>query len=141
VPTNEPRDSVVLVPTTQIFQACSSTFDETSFATPKHVYEYPRFDVRDTTEMSASLARFLLGQVHAYGEASPKLLALIRTKRAELLGSSLADCGDYRRELARQLGQSELSCADRRALRHLAEVELGRPELDHEATLAYLVEE
>jgi len=132
-----PDARVVLLPTTQIFQECSATFDETTFKTPKHVYEYPRTDVRDEREMSASLAVFLLEQMRVYGEASPRLLALIRAKRAELFQSSLGDCRGFRRRLAAELG-SDLSCADRRLLGHLARVELARPGLSEAEVLAFL---
>jgi hypothetical protein len=134
------RAPVVLVPTTQIFQGCPATFDLTTFAVPKHVYEYPRYDVRNTTVIPAALATFLLEQVRAYGEASPELLALIRAKRANALVSSVGDdCDAYRRELAREL-QGKLTCADRRALTHLAQVELHQATLDDAATLAWLGE-
>jgi hypothetical protein len=129
--------NVVLIPTTQIFQGCPSTFDETTFKVPKHVYEFPKVDMRDATEMPPSLAHFLLEQVRAYGEASPELLALIRAKRADLLRSSLGDCGAYRQQLATALGP-RLSCADRRALRHLAGQELGQHGLTDEQALAFL---
>jgi hypothetical protein len=115
---------VVLVPTTQIFQECESTFDQTSFRVPKQVYEFPRYDVRDSTELSPELAGFLLDQVRAYGEAAPALLALIRTKRAELMRSSITDCGSYRQKLVEHLRRGPLSCGDRRALRQVA-AELG----------------
>jgi hypothetical protein len=128
---------VVLVPTTQIFLSCESTFDQTSFRTPKQVYEYPLRDTPDDTELPPELAAFLLEQVRAYGEASPDLLALIRTKRAELLGSSVHDCGAYRAQLAAQL-EPRLTCADRRALQHLAETELARPTATETETLAWL---
>jgi hypothetical protein len=134
-----PKASVVLVPTTQIFQECSATFDETTFKTPKHVYEYPRTDVRDEREMSRPLASFLLEQVRAYGEASPRLLALVRAKRAEVFRSSLGDCSAFRRQLATELAP-RLSCADRRALRHLAQTELERPSLNEAEVLAFLAE-
>ncbi len=129
--------SVVLIPTTQIFQGCRATFDQTSFKPPRHVYEFPRFDVRDTSELSAPLAAFLLEQVRAYGEASPSLLALIRAKRADLLDSSLGDCSNYRRRLQSEL-RDHLSCADRRALRHLARVELAQPDLSDDDALSFL---
>lgn len=132
-----PQSTVVLVPTTQIFQECSATFDETSFKTPRHVYEYPRTDVRDERPMPAALATFLLEQVRAYGEASPTLQALIRTKRAELFRSSLGNCAAFRRQLARKL-EASLSCTDERSLRYLARVELGRAELSERETLAFL---
>jgi hypothetical protein len=131
------RGGVVLIPTTQIFQSCSATFDRTSFTPPRRVYEFPRADVRDSAEMPAALASFLLEQVRAYGQASPALLALIRAKRAELLQSSLGDCQGYRRELERQVADNP-SCADRRALRHLAVVELDRPDFSEADTLAFL---
>jgi hypothetical protein len=115
---------VVLVPTTQIFQACDATFDQTSFKAPKHVYEFPRYDVRDSTSMPGPLATFLLEQVRAYGEASPALLGLIRAKRAQLLQSSMGACVDYRQSVRERVG-SHLSCADHRALQHLAGRELG----------------
>jgi hypothetical protein len=133
------RGNVVLIPTTQIFLGCQDTFDQTSFKPPKQVYEFPRYDVKDNAPMPAPLAAFLLEQVRAYGEASPRLLALIRTKRAELLESSLGNCSAYRRQLRGELASS-LSCADRRALRHLASRELGRPELSEADVLAYLAE-
>jgi hypothetical protein len=132
-----PDGRVVLVPTTQIFQECSATFDETTFKTPKHVYEYPRTDVRDERDMSPQLAAFLLDQVRAYGEASPRLLALVRAKRAELFQSSLGDCSRFRRRLAAELA-SDLSCADRRLLGHLARVELAQPRLSEAEVLAFL---
>lgn len=127
---------VVLVPTTQIFQQCASTFDQTSFRVPKQVYEFPRYDVRDSTELSAELAGFLLDQVRAYGEATPALLALIRAKRAELMRSSIADCGSYRQELVEHLRRAPLSCGDRRALRQVA-LELGG-DATTEAVLSFL---
>jgi len=130
---------VVLIPTTQIFQGCPATFDQTSFKPPKHVYEFPKVDVKDSAEMSRPLAVFLLEQVRAYGEASPALLALIRTKRGELLQSSLGDCAAYRRALQRDVAQN-LTCADRRALRHLARVELQKPEFSEESALSFLSE-
>lgn len=130
---------VVLIPTTQIFQGCPATFDQTSFKPPKHVYEFPKVDVKDSAEIPASLAAFLLEQVRAYGEASPALLALIRTKRGELLQSSLGDCADYRRQLRHDV-EPKLTCADRRALRHLARVELARPDFTEEDTLSFLSE-
>jgi hypothetical protein len=133
------RGGVVLIPTTQIFQGCPATFDQTSFKPPKHVYEFPKVDVNDSAEMPPSLAAFLLEQVRAYGEASPTLLALIRAKRAELFQSSLGDCADYRRQLQHDLAQA-LTCADRRALRHLARVELKRPDLTDENALSFLAE-
>jgi len=129
---------VVLIPTTQIFQGCESTFDQTSFATPKQVYEYPRYDVRDSTEIPTELAAFLLEQVRAYGEASPTLLALIRAKRATLLRSSLGGCDDYRKKLADELGGPGLGCADQRALQHLATEELRDPSLKSDAVLSWL---
>lgn len=133
------RGGVVLIPTTQIFQGCAATFDQTSFKPPRRVYEFPRVDVKDSVELPAPLADFLLEQVRAYGEASPALLALVRAKRAELLQSSLGDCHDYRRRLQAEIGPN-LSCADRRALHHLATVELHRPELSEAETLAFLAE-
>lgn len=133
------RGNVVLIPTTQIFLGCEDSFDQTSFKPPKQVYEFPRYDVKDNVEMPAELAAFLLEQVRAYGEASPGLLALIRTKRAELMQSSLGDCGAYRRRVRDEVAQ-RLSCADRRALRHLASAELGRPDLSEAAALSYLGE-
>ena len=117
-------DAVVLVPTTQIFQGCEASFDQTTFKVPKRVYEYPRTDIQDQQQMPAELAAFLLEQVRAYGEASPSLLALIRAKRAILLGSSVGSCQAYRRELVAALPR-QLTCADERALRHLALEELG----------------
>ena len=128
---------VVLIPTTQIFQGCEATFDQTSFAAPKRVYEYPRYDVRDSTEIPTELAAFLLEQVRAYGEASPTLLALIRAKRAALLRSSLGNCDDYRKKLAAELSGG-LGCADRRALQHLATEELHDRSLKSDAVLSWL---
>lgn len=128
---------VVLIPTTQIFQGCAATFDQTTFKPPKQVYEFPRVDVSDKAPLPASLAGFLLEQVRAYGEASPALLALIRAKRADMLGSSLGDCESYRRDLAAR-SRAALTCADRYALRHLAEHELKRPELSVDDTLTFL---
>jgi hypothetical protein len=128
---------VVLIPTTQIFQECESTFDQTSFAAPKRVYEYPRYDVHDRTEIPAELAAFLLEQVRAYGEASPTLLALIRAKRAALLRSSLGNCDGYRKKLAAELAGA-LGCSDRRALQHLATEELHDPSLRSDAVLSWL---
>jgi hypothetical protein len=131
--------SVVLVPTTQIFLSCESTFGQTSFATPKHVYEYPLRDTPDDTELPTALAEHLLEQLRQYGEATPELLALIRTKRAELLGSSVGDCSAYRAELAARLAP-RLTCADRRALRHLAARELDRPEASDAELLGFLAQ-
>ena len=128
---------VVLIPTTQIFQGCEATFDQTSFAAPKRVYEYPRYDVRDSTEIPTELAAFLLEQVRAYGEASPRLLGLIRAKRAALLRSSLGQCDDYRKKLAAEL-IGDLGCADQRALQHLADEELHDPSLKNDAVLSWL---
>ena len=128
---------VVLIPTTQIFQGCEATFDQTSFAAPKRVYEYPRYDVRDSTEIPTELAAFLLEQVRAYGEASPTLLALIRAKRAALIQSSLGNCDDYRKKLAAELAGG-LGCADQRALQHLATEELQDPSLRSDAVLSWL---
>lgn len=128
---------VVLVPTTQIFLSCEATFDQTSFRTPKQVYEYPLRDTPDDTELPPALAAFLLEQVRAYGEATPELLALIRTKRAELLRSSLGNCSGYRAQLAAEI-EPRLTCADRRALRYLAAVELARPELSEAELLSWL---
>jgi hypothetical protein len=128
---------VVLIPTTQIFQGCPSTFDRTTFKPPRQVYEFPRVDIKDDVEMPAALAAFLLEQVRAYGEATPALLALIRAKRADLLQSSLGDCSGYRRELVSEL-RASLTCADKSALRHLATRELGRPGLSEEQTLSFL---
>ena len=130
-------ERVVLIPTTQIFQGCEATFDQTSFAAPKRVYEYPRYDVRDSTEIPTELAAFLLEQVRAYGEASPSLLALIRAKRAILLRSSLGSCGDYRQKLAAELTKG-MGCSDQRALRHLATEELHNPSLGSDAVLSWL---
>jgi hypothetical protein len=131
------RSGVVLVPTTQIFLGCQDTFDRTSFAAPKRVYEFPKVDMKDTSELDPALATFLLEQVVAYGEATSDLLALIRTKRAELLGSSVGDCGKFRRELATRL-LPQLSCADQRALRHLASQELARPDASTAELLDWL---
>lgn len=128
---------VVLIPTTQIFQGCPSTFDRTTFKPPRQVYEFPRVDIKDDVEMPAALATFLLEQVRAYGEATPALLALIRAKRADLLQSSLGDCSGYRRDLVSELRVS-LSCADKSALRHLATRELGRPGWSDDETLSFL---
>jgi hypothetical protein len=128
---------VVLIPTTQIYQACPATFDRTTFKPPRQVYEFPRVDIKDDVEMPVALATFLLEQVRGYAEASPALLALIRAKRAELVQSSLGDCSTYRSELSAEL-RPKLSCADRRALRHLATRELGRPELSDDETLSFL---
>jgi hypothetical protein len=131
------RGGVVLIPTTQIFQGCAATFDQTSFQPPRHVYEFPRIDVKDSVELPAARAAFLLEQVRAYGEATPSLLALIRAKRARMLVSSLGDCDDYRRQLAHEVAQNP-SCADRRALRHLATVELNRSDFSEADALAFL---
>jgi hypothetical protein len=130
-------NNVVLIPTTQIFQGCPSTFDETTFKVPKHVYEFPKVDMRDAADMPRALAQFLLEQVRAYGEASPELLALIRAKRADLLRSSLGDCDAYRQQLATEL-RPRLTCADRRALRHLTEHELGQHGSSDEQALSFL---
>jgi hypothetical protein len=131
------RGGVVLIPTTQIFQGCPASFDQTSFKPPKHVYEFPKVDVKDSAEVPPALAAFLLAQVRAYGEASPALSALIRTKRGELLQSSLGDCADYRRQLKHEVAQN-LTCADRRALRHLARIELQAPDSTDEDVLSFL---
>jgi len=56
-----------------------------------------------------------------------------------LLQSSLGDCDDYRRLLLSDVTK-HLSCADRRALRHLARVELQRPDLSEENALSFLGE-
>jgi hypothetical protein len=128
---------VVLIPTTQIFQGCEATFDQTSFAVPKRVYEYPRYDVQDRSEIPRELAAFLLGQVRAYGEASPTLLALIRAKRATLLRSSLANCEDYRKKLAADLAGG-IGCGDQRALQHLAIEELRDHSLRTDELLSWL---
>lgn len=128
---------VVLIPTTQIYQGCPSTFDRTTFKPPRQVYEFPRVDIKDGVQMPPALATFLLEQVRAYGEASPALLALIRAKRADLLRSSLGDCSAYRADLVGELRPS-LSCADQRALRHLAARELGRPAATEQETLTFL---
>ena len=133
------RGGVVLIPTTQIFQGCPATFDQTSFKPPEHVYEFPKVDVHDPSELSADVAEFLLEQVRVYGEASPGLSALMRAKRADLMRSSLGDCDAYRRDLRRMV-QQNLTCSDRRALRHLATVELGRPDLTEEDALSFLGE-
>jgi hypothetical protein len=134
---NRKHGAVVLVPTTQIFLSCESTFDQTSFAAPKQVYEYPLRDTPDDTALPKALGEHLLEQLRQYGEATPELLALIRTKRAELLGSSLGDCSAYRAELAAAVAPS-LTCADRRALRHLAARELDRPAATDAEILAFL---
>jgi hypothetical protein len=128
---------VVLIPTTQIYQGCPSTFDRTTFEPPRQVYEFPRVDIKDDVQMPLPLATFLLEQVRAYGEASPALLALIRAKRAELLRSSLGDCSAYRASLVRELRPS-LSCADERALRHLAARELGLAPATVQEMLSFL---
>jgi hypothetical protein len=130
-------DAVVLVPTTQIFQGCDATFDQTTFTVPRRVYEYPRADISDWREMPRPLAEFLLEQVRVYGEASPSLLALIRAKRALVIGSSLGSCENYRRQLVGEL-PSPLTCADQRALRHLALAELNEPTASHEKVLSWL---
>jgi hypothetical protein len=130
-------ERVVLIPTTQIYQGCRSTFDHTSFKVPRQVYEFPKVDVRDSTEMPSSLATFLLEQVRAYGGATPELLALIRAKRADLLGSSLGDCDAYRKTLSNEL-RTRLSCADHRALRHLAQREMSDGEMSDEGVMDFL---
>lgn len=129
--------TVVLVPTTQIFQGCPATLDRTTFTPPKHVYEFPRYDVRDTTEIPVALASFLLEQVRAYGEASPDLLDLIRAKRADVLQSSGTGCAEFRRALVVALAP-RLTCGDVRALEHLARSELGQAPADARATLSWL---
>lgn len=128
---------VVLVPTTQIFLDCEATFDQTTFAAPKQVYEYPLRDTPDETELPMALAEHLLEQLRQYGEATPELLALIRTKRAELLGSSVGDCSAYRAKLAANLAP-RLTCADRRALRYLATRELDQPAASDAEILGFL---
>ncbi|HKY41021.1 MAG TPA: hypothetical protein VJN18_34035 [Polyangiaceae bacterium] len=130
-------DAVVLVPTTQIFQGCDATFDQTTFTVPRRVYEYPRADISDWTELPQPLAGFLLEQVRVYGEASPSLLALIRAKRAFVLGSSLGSCEHYRRQLVAEL-PSPLTCADQQALRHLALEELNEPDASQKNLLSWL---
>jgi hypothetical protein len=134
---NRKHGAVVLVPTTQIFLSCESTFDQTSFAAPKKVYEYPLRDTPDDTALPKALGEHLLEQLRQYGEATPELLALIRAKRAELLGSSVGDCSAYRAELAASL-TPRLTCSDRRALRHLAARELDRPAASDAEILAFL---
>jgi hypothetical protein len=104
---------------------------------PKRVYEYPRADISNWTEMPKPVAEFLLEQVRAYGEASPALLALIRAKRAYVIGSALHSCEHFRRQLLSELS-SPLTCADQRALRHLALEELNEPSASHEKVLSWL---
>jgi hypothetical protein len=121
------KSRLVLVPTTQIFLGCADGLDTTSFRTTlTSIGEYPRWDLRDTTRIPSSVARFLLEEVRIYGGASPGLQALLRARRALAFGSSMGACREYRVGLAKTL-ESRLSCADRAALGHFARRELRRP--------------
>lgn len=134
------KTPVVLVPTTQIFLGCADTFDQTTFKTSlTSIQEYPFKDVRDDAKMPRALAWYLLGQVRAYGEASPDLLALIRARRARAVGSAMGDCSAYRGELRARV-QAGLTCADRFALNHLVTQELHRTAMSPEAALDWLAE-
>jgi hypothetical protein len=121
------KSRLVLIPTTQIFLGCADGLDTTSFRTRlTSIGEYPRWDLRDTTPIPSSVARFLLEEVRIYGGTSPELQALLRARRALVFGSSMGACREYRAGLAKTLG-SRLSCADRAALGHFARRELNRP--------------
>ena len=132
------RSRLVLVPTTQIFLGCADGLDTTSFRTAlTSIGQYPRWDVRDTTPLPPSVARFLLEEVRVYGGTSSALQALLRARRALAFGSSMGACPEYRAELARTLG-TRLGCADRAALRHFAERELDRASASAEQVLEML---
>jgi hypothetical protein len=129
---------IVLIPTTQIFLGCEAGFDQTTFRTGlTNIEEYPRWDIRDSRVLPIELARYLLAQVRAYGDASPELSELMRATRAFLMGSSMGDCNSHRQALAAHLA-SKLTCGDRRALRHFAATELGVTVTRPEAALALL---
>ncbi len=129
---------VVLVPTTQIFLGCDAGFDATTFRTRlTNIEEYPRWDVRPSRPMSATMARYLLEQVRAYAGARLELSELMRATRAFLMGSSVGACNEHRQALATSLAEG-LTCGDRRALRHFASEELASPAQSPEATLAML---
>jgi hypothetical protein len=125
----------ILIPTTQIFLSCEAGFDQTSFdPRTQRVWEYPLRDVRDDTVLPDELVAFLLGQIDAYGGASPDLLALMRLDRAVRFGSSTGPCTDTRLSLAHALRAQGLSTADRVALEHYARREL-EAELRSDAAL------
>jgi hypothetical protein len=118
----------IMIPTTQIFQACDATFDETTFSPTKQktVFEFPAADVPDTFTMPRALASFLLAQVAQYAGASLDVLAVVRLHRALRLGSSVpGTCTGHVTAEARRLRGAALSQGDRRALAHYGAAELG----------------
>ena len=133
------KQRLVLVPTTQIFLDCSETFDTTAFRTQMTSIEpYPRWDIRDSSPIAVDTASFLLEQVRVFGPASLDLQALLRARRARELKSSLGKCTEYRADLGRRL-KGRVGCADRKALRHFAMHELGRPAMTDNEVLEFLV--
>lgn len=134
----EPAPKVrVLLPTTQIFQPCDATFDDTTFdgTVQKTVFEFPAGDVPDRFVVPAKLAVFLLDQVTQYAGASLDVLATLRIRRAIRLGSSVpASCDSG----AAALRSRSLGPADVRALERYGSAELGLASPSAAAVLARL---
>jgi hypothetical protein len=124
----EPSPGVrVLLPTTQIFLGCDETIDTVAFDARRQrtIFPYGFDDVRASTELPASLARFLVGQTAAYVGASPVVLAALRLHRGKRLRTSTGSCGVPEAK-ARSMGAT-VTAADRRAIAHYYATELGRP--------------
>lgn len=124
----EPAPNVrVLVPTSQIFQACGATFDGTTFdpTGQKTVFEISAVDVPDAFVVPPALEGFLLGQVTHYGGASLDLLAALRIHRALRHGSSVPSaCAADVTSAAAALRSRSLSAEDTRALVRYGTTEL-----------------
>lgn len=82
-------------------------------------------------------AEWLLAQLKRYMEGSGELWSLVRAHRAYLMGSSMAECNDWRKELARNL-QRNLSPADQRILVEVGKYEFGMSNPDAEQVLERL---
>ncbi len=118
----------VLVPTSQIFQACDATFDATTFdpSVQKTVFEISAVDVPDAFVVPPKLEAFLLGQVTHYAGASLDVLAALRVHRAIRHGSSVpSSCASDATSTAAAIRSRSLSAEDTRALLRYGTTELG----------------
>lgn len=79
------KDKVrVMVPTSQVWLSREATLGSHEFKTDRVVFPYARQDLKPESELSASLARFLVGRLERYGELSSEALM----ERRNRLGGS-----------------------------------------------------
>lgn len=136
-PSNSHAPPRVLVPTSQIFQACGASLDETSFDNAHgRLGQYPGRDLPKSALVPAHVVSFLLRATEDYAGASPALLALLRMHRNTRQNSSTEPCTSERKAWSLLVRDTP---ANARALATYA-AEMQWPVMPRAALLAKLAE-